>query len=105
MPEGIAMFRKSIWHLKENNMNYLEHLKFASINGYLCIASGFMLIIHSFIPALFPCAGASITNHLNKHFQQHNELLNLKNRIEVFKKIVYHYRSKAEDKDLTTDCR
>ena len=105
MPEGIAMFKKSIWHLKENNMNYWEHLKFASINGLCCIKAGFMLIIHSIIPACFQCAGTDITNHLNKHFKRHNELLHLKNRIEAFKKIVYHYRSKEENKDLTTDCR
>ena len=105
MPEGIAMFKKSVWHLKENNMNYWEHLKFASINGLCCIKAGFLLIIHSIIPACFQCAGADITNHLNKHFKQHNELLHLKNRIEAFKKIVYHYRSKEENKDLTTDCR
>ena len=98
------MFNKSIGHLKENNMTYCEHFIFACINGLHCINAGLMLMVHSIIPAFFPCAGANITNRLNKHFHKHNELLHLKNRIEAFKKIVYHYRSK-EDKGLTTDCR
>jgi len=98
------MFNKSIGHLKENNMTYGEHFKFACINGLHCIKAGVMLIIHSIIPACFSCAGANLTNRLNKVFTDDNELLSLKTRVEAFKKIVYHYRSK-ENKGLTTDCR
>jgi hypothetical protein len=98
------MFNKSIGHLKENNMTYGEHFIFACINGLHCIKTGLMLIAHSIIPACFSCAGINLTNRLNKIFTDDNELLSLKTRVEAFKKIVYHYRSK-ENKDLTTDCR
>lgn len=98
------MLKQSIGHLKENNMGYWEHLKFASAHGFSCIKAGVLLLIHSIIPALFAKTGANLTNKLNKVFTQQNDLLHLKNRVEAFKKIVYHYRSK-EDKDLTRDCR
>ena len=92
------MLRKSIRHLKENNMTYWEHLKFASTYGIHCIFSGLLLIFHSLIPAFFSKTGSNITNKLNKVFTDQNEYLHLKNRVEVFKKIVYHYRSKEEKK-------
>lgn len=97
------MFNKSIGHLKENNMTYGEHFKFACINGLCCIKTGLLLIIHSIIPACFSCAGPDLTNHLNKVFTDNNELLSLKTRVEAFKKIVYHYRSK-EDNGFKKEC-
>jgi hypothetical protein len=97
------MFNKSIGHLKENNMTYGEHFIFACINGLYCIKTGLMLIVHSIIPAYFSCAGINLTNRLNKVFTDDNELLSLKTRVEAFKKIVYHYRSK-EDNSFKKEC-
>ena len=73
-------------------MTYWEHFRFASGYDLHCIKAGLTLILHAIIPAFFPCTGANITNKLNKHFHKHKEILHLKNRIEAFKKIVYHYR-------------
>tara|TARA_B100000497_G_C7571239_1_gene344167 strand:+ start:565 stop:864 length:300 start_codon:yes stop_codon:yes gene_type:complete len=98
------LIRKSIEHLKENQMNYWEHMKFAAGHGIECVKNGLLLIIHSIIPAWFSKAGASLTNKLNKVFTDQNEYLHLKNRVETFKKIVYHYRSK-ESENLKRDCR
>tara|TARA_R110002073_G_scaffold318750_1_gene493030 strand:+ start:10 stop:309 length:300 start_codon:yes stop_codon:yes gene_type:complete len=97
------MFNKSIGHLKENNMSYGEHFIFGCTNGLHCIKAGFMLIIHSIIPACFSCAGANLTNYLNTVFTNDNELLSLKTRVEAFKKIVYHYRS-TEYKNSKKEC-
>ena len=86
--------KKSIEHLRHNDMGYVEHFKFASGHGVECIKAGLLLIIHSIIPAFFEKAGSNLTNKLNKVFTEQNEYLSLKNRVETFKKIVYYYRSK-----------
>jgi hypothetical protein len=88
------MFKKSKQHLRENDMTYWEHFRFASGYGFKCITAGCLLIVHSIIPAYFSKAGATITNLLNKVFTDQNEYLSLKTRVEAFKKIVYYYRSK-----------
>lgn len=93
-----TMLRKSTKHLRDNGMSYFEHMKFAQSNGIQLIFAGCLLIIHSFIPAFFAKTGANITNKLNKVFTDQNEYLSLKTRVEAFKKIVYHYRSLAEQK-------
>lgn len=91
--------KESKEHLLENKMGYWEHLKFASGHGLFCIKAGLLLIAHSIIPACFAKTGSILANHLNKSFTDNNEYLLLKNRVEAFKKIVYHYRSKEKDKD------
>ena len=88
------MFKKSKQHLRENDMTYLEHFRFASGYGIQCIKAGFSLILHSIIPAYFSTTGSDLVNKLNKVFTDQNEYLSLKNRVEAFKKIVYYYRSK-----------
>ena len=88
------MFKKSKEHLRENDMTYWEHFRFASGYGFKCIIAGCLLIFHSIIPAYFSLIGSKITNELNKVFTDQNEYLSLKTRVEAFKKIVYYYRSK-----------
>ena len=83
------VIKKSVEHLKENNMAYIEHMKFASEHGFRCIKAGFLLIIHSIIPAWFPRTGSILVNKLNKSFTDHNDYLQLKARVEAFKKMVY----------------
>ena len=69
------MIKKSIKHLKDNNMSYYEHIKFAGKHGLSCVKAGIFLIIHGLIPALFPRAGSKLVNKLNKNFTEHNEIL------------------------------
>ena len=88
------MFKQTIKHLEDNDMTYWEHFRFASGYGVTCIYYGLLLILHSLIPAYFGLAGGKLTNKLNKVFTDQNEYLSLKTRVEAFKKIVYHYRSK-----------
>ena len=88
------MFKKAKEHLRDNDMTYLEHFRFASGYGIQCIKAGFLLIVHSIIPAYFSTAGSNLVNKLNKVFTNQNEYLSLKTRVEAFKKIVYYYRSK-----------
>lgn len=83
----IMLIKKSIKHLKENNMGYWEHLKFAFSHGIRCIKAGVLLILHSIIPALFPKTGSKLVNKLNKDFTEHNEWIGLKDRMEKFKNI------------------
>lgn len=68
-------------------MTYVEHLKFALFYGLICLKAGVLLIIHSIIPALFPKAGSTLVNNLNKDFTEHNDWLELKAKMEVFKNI------------------
>tara|TARA_B100001778_G_C18197481_1_gene454086 strand:+ start:61 stop:339 length:279 start_codon:yes stop_codon:yes gene_type:complete len=88
------MFKESIQHLRNNDMTYWEHFGFAAGYGVSCLYHGIFLILHALVPAYFSLTGANLTNKLNKVFTEQNEYLHLKNRVEAFKKIVYHYRSK-----------
>lgn len=77
----MKLINNSIYHLKENNMSYFAHFIFAFGHGIGCIFAGFLLILHSIIPALYPQAGSSLVNLLNKSFKDHNELLlSIKNK-------------------------
>jgi len=67
------VINKSLEHLKENEMGYWQHFKFAAGHGIRCIRAGVLLIIHSIIPAFFPYAGTKLINRLNKYFIDHNE--------------------------------
>lgn len=83
------IIKKSKEHLRENNMGYFEHLKFASGHGIECIKAGILLITHSLIPAWFSKAGIKLTNKLNKSFTNGNDWLNLKKRMEIFHNVYY----------------
>ena len=92
------LIKKSKEHLKDNNMGYWEHLKFASGHGARCIKAGFLLILHSLVPALFPKTGSVLVNELNKSFTEHNDYLHLKTRVEAFSRMVY---TSSEAKERT----
>lgn len=79
------VIKKSIEHLKENNMGYWEHLLFASGHGIRCIKAGLLLFLHSLIPALFPKTGSILVKKLNKSFTDHKDWINLKIKTEIFK--------------------
>ena len=79
------VIKKSVEHLQENNMGYWEHLLFASGHGIRCIKAGILLILHSFIPALFPKTGSILVKKLNKSFTDHKDWINLKIHTEIFK--------------------
>lgn len=69
------LVQKSLDHLKENKMTYIEHLLFASGHGIRCIGAGLLLIIHSIIPAVFPKVGSKLVFKLNKSFTDHQKYL------------------------------
>jgi len=81
------LIKKSIEHLNHNNMGYWQHFKFAFFHGLRCIKAGILLAIHSIIPALFPRSGSILVNKLNQDFTEHNDWLELKNKMEAFKNI------------------
>jgi len=81
------IIKKSVEHLDQNNMGYWEHLRFAASHGIRCIKAGVLLILHSIIPAFFPKTGSILVNQLNKDFTDHNDWLELKNKMETFKNI------------------
>ena len=68
------LYQKWIDHLKQNNMNYIEHLTFALYHGFICLFAGFYLIVHSLLPCFFQKAGSDLLDELNKSF------LNSKNK-------------------------
>jgi hypothetical protein len=57
-------------HLEENNMTYMEHLKFASYYGIACIIHGAGLVIHSILPCFFIKSGTNLIKKLTKNFTQ-----------------------------------
>jgi hypothetical protein len=67
------MIKKSLEHLKQNKMTYIEHLAFAFYHGCGCIKAGFLLIIHSIIPALYPKTGSKLVTKLGRSFTQHKK--------------------------------
>jgi len=81
------IIEKSLTHLKDNNMGYWKHFKFASFHGLRCIKAGVLLMLHAIVPAFFPKTGSILVNQLNKDFTEHNEWLQLKYRMEIFKNI------------------
>jgi hypothetical protein len=62
--------KRWINHLKENNMNYIEHMIFALYYGLLCLSAGLYLIIHSILPCFFPTTGSDLVNKLSKRFNK-----------------------------------
>jgi hypothetical protein len=69
------MIKKSLKHLKENNMSYIEHFVFAFGHGLRCIKAGTFLIIHSIIPAFFPMSGSKLVFRLSKSFTDHKNFV------------------------------
>jgi hypothetical protein len=78
--------QKSLDHLKDNNRTYYQHLLFAGGHGIRCLKAGFLLIIHSMMPALFPKTGSHLVNELNKSFIDHNEWIEFQSMSEKLKK-------------------
>jgi len=76
------IIKKSVEHLKENKMTYLQHLLFASKHGICCLYAGLLLLCHSLIPGLFVKAGSVLVNRLNKSFLDHNEYIQWKKTIK-----------------------
>lgn len=65
------IFKKSIEHLKDNQMTYWQHFLFAYGHGIGCIKAGGLLILHSIVPGLFPKTGSSLVKKLNQSFTDH----------------------------------
>lgn len=69
----IMVIEKSRQHLKNNNMGYCEHFRFAAGHGLRCIKAGLLLLCHSFIPAFFARTGSKLVRNLSKDFTEHDE--------------------------------
>jgi hypothetical protein len=61
------------YHLKDNNMTYREHWKFAVSHGILCVKAGLLLIIHGFLPCFFEKAGSLLVKVLHRSFDRHKK--------------------------------
>jgi len=57
-------------HLKDNNMTYLQHMKFAIFHGACCVLAGFCLVVHSILPCFFATAGSDLVTKLDKSFKK-----------------------------------
>ena len=65
------ILKKSIDHLRENNMYWGEHVLFAVPQSIRMIVGGVMLMVHAFIPGLFPRIGSRVTSRLSEAFTIH----------------------------------
>jgi hypothetical protein len=61
-------------HLKENNMTYYQHFKFAVFHGLVCILAGFCLIIHAVLPCIFQTAGSDLVQSLAIVFKKRRRI-------------------------------
>lgn len=64
------LYQKWISHLKENNMNYTEHLIFALYYGILCLYAGTTLIIHSLLPCFYQDTGSNLVSRMSRQFKK-----------------------------------
>lgn len=67
------VIRRSIEHLRENNMYYGEHVLFAVPQAIRMMVGGILLIVHAFIPGLFPRIGSRVTTRLSEVFTIHED--------------------------------
>lgn len=73
------MFDKSVKHLKDSNVTYFEHLKFAIYASFRLIIAGIASFIHAIVPQFFPGTAAftvidlykkRLENHPNPIYQE-----------------------------------
>lgn len=60
-------------HLKDHNMSYFKHLKFAFFIGFSMIVSGFCCIIHGLIPCVFQTAASDTIKYLHGLFKSRSK--------------------------------
>jgi len=61
-------------HLKENNMSYYQHFKFAIFHGLVCILAGLCLVIHAVLPCIFQTAGSDLVQSLAVVFNKRRRI-------------------------------
>lgn len=66
--------KKWIDHLRENKMNYTQHLIFALYYGILCLYAGTTLIIHSLFPCFYQDTGSNLVSRMNRRFKKRNSI-------------------------------
>ena len=69
-------YRRWHEHLKENNMTYWQHLKFAVGHGLCCIRAGVYLCIHGILPCFRRRAGTKLVQRLDQVFTERKYELN-----------------------------
>jgi len=74
------IIKRSIKHLKDNQMYYGEHFLFAFAHGVRCVFGGVCLLIHSVVPAFFRNMGSRIASRMVTDFK-----LDDRARIEFFR--------------------
>lgn len=65
--------RKTIDHLRHNNMTYISHFKFAFLHGLRCLKASGLLLVHSIFPCWFRSAGGRLVRRMSKDFSEHEE--------------------------------
>jgi hypothetical protein len=61
-------------HLTENNMSYLQHLKFAVLYGCICFIAAICLIIHAILPCFFERTGSDLVKMLVLVFKKRDQI-------------------------------
>lgn len=83
------MFRKSLQHLQESQVNYFEHFKFAIKAGILLLIAGFASLIHAIVPQWFQGTAAFTVIRLYKE------------RLENHPNPIYHEEIKKNNRRRT----
>jgi hypothetical protein len=66
--------QKWIQHLTENNMTYVQHMKFAIFYAVCCLLAGLYLIVHSILPCFFPTAGSDLITNMSQVFKKRRDI-------------------------------
>lgn len=67
------MFQRARDHLRENDMTYLGHMRFALHYGTACIQAGLRLLAHAVHPGVYRTAGRDLLRRLRTSFDRDEE--------------------------------
>lgn len=68
------MFNEAKKHLEENNMTYLQHLRFAVTYSFICLCASLSLIIHAIFPCWLQNTGSDLVRTLSLVFKKRGKV-------------------------------
>lgn len=77
--KGGGLYGRARAHLRDNKMQYIEHLLFAFKHSGRCIKAAVMLFIHGLLPCFYRRAGSRLVHSMSKDFTEHKHMKEGKN--------------------------
>jgi hypothetical protein len=64
------MFWSAKQHLTENNMTYIQHLRFAVFYSFVCLIASICLLVHAIFPGWLQTTGSDLVKTLSLVFRK-----------------------------------